>query len=211
MFTTLDKKEKMILASASALILLMILYKYWKGKDKNQESGYVVPRGFFQTLNTPVAPSTPIPPPIAPPPVAPPPVMPPPPVVPPPPIMPPPVQPVPPIPGMPYPLPYPYPYPYNNISTGYNYGTLPYMVIDQPVISGVTKSECYKNVKINGEDKTTCFSTKKDYVKFLKQSYNTLVDSYNDALYSFGWGRAMKIAKAMRKVKNDIDIEIGIA
>ena len=133
MFTTLDKKEKMILASAGVLILLMILYKYWK--DKNQESGYVVPRGFFQTLNTPVAPFPPVPPPVAPPPVEPPP-----PVAPPPPIMPPPVQPVPPIPGMPYPLPYPYPYPYNNISTGYNYGTLPYIVIDQPVISGVAKS-----------------------------------------------------------------------
>ena len=205
MFTTLDKKEKMILASASVLILLMILYKYWKGKDKNQESGYVVPRGFFQTLNTPVAPSTPIPPPIAPPPVAPPPVMPPPPVVPPTPIMPPPVQPVPPIPGMPY------PYPYNNISTGYNYGVQPYAIIDQPILSNAAKTNYYKSVQIAGDDRPTLFSTKKDYLKFLKQSYNTLVDSYNDALYSFGWGRAMKIAKSMRKVKNDIDIEIGIA
>jgi hypothetical protein len=189
MFTTLDKKEKTILASAGVLILLMILYKYWKGKS--QESGYVEPRGFFQNNATAVMP-TPAPAP-APPPT---------------PTTPPTIPPaigreI----GHPYPLPYPLPYPY---PAGYNYGTIPYVVVEQPAVSNVAKSECYKNVKINGEETPTCFSTKQDYTKFLKQSYNTLVDSYNDALYSFGWGRAVKIAKAMRKVRRDIDAEMGI-
>ena len=200
MFSTLDKREKMILASAGVLILLMILYKYFKGNDKSQESGYVEPRGFFQnnaTAVTPTPPPAPAPPPTpAPEPIG----------------RPGETTPMPPGSvtrevGHPYPLPYPLPYPY---PAGYNYGTIPYVVVEQPVVSNVAKSECYKNVKINGEDKTTCFSTKQDYTKFLKQSYNTLVDSYNDALYSFGWGRAVKIAKAMRKVRRDIDAEIGI-
>lgn len=201
MFTTLDKKDKMILASAGVIILLMILYKYLKGK--NQESKYVEPRGFFQNnLATPT--------PIAPPPVAPPP----PPIMPPPPVIPPPVPPIPPVapPVPPYPYPYGgYSYPYNNLSIGYNYGIQPYAVIDQPVLSNAAKTNYYKSVQIAGDDRPTLFSTKKDYLKFLKQSYNTLVDSYNDALYSFGWGRAIKIAKSMRKVKNDIDAEFGIA
>ncbi len=190
-----NKQEKQFLYYSVLLIVIGIVYYFLtKGKKNNSESNYVMPRGFFQQpvvtpAPTPTTPTTPVGREVRPPStpvgreVA---------------------------PSVPMPYPYPYPLPIYG-------GFQPYAVIPPlPVVASesakemVAEEKCYKKVKILGEEKETCFITKKDYMNFLKRSYNALVDSYNDALSTLSFGNAFKISKVMRKVKGDINSELGI-
>lgn len=183
MLSTFTKEEKQLMFWGLGLVVLAIIFDIYKrNKSKGNESGYVTPRGYFQNV-TPTRPSTPVPTPTPTPPVdsgsrvvAPP---------------------------TPYPMPYPYPY------------TLPYGVIPYSIIPNLpptmpqgspemAKSSCYKSVVLIGDKEATCFQTRADYTAFLRKTYNALVDSYNDALYTLALGRAFKVSKAMRKVKNDL-------
>ena len=191
MYSTLTKEEKQLMFWGLGIVAVAIIVdSYMRNKNKGNESGYVQPRGFFQQPTpTPAAPSTPSGRVVAPP-------------------TPTPTLPidsgsrvVPP--STPYPMPYPYPY------------TLPYGVIPYSIIPNLpptmpqgspemAKSICYKSVVLIGDKDATCFQTRADYTAFLRKTYNALVDSYNDALYTLALGRAFKVSKAMRKVKNDL-------
>lgn len=184
----LNKDEKSLFYFAlfivGAIVLINILKKY---QLKKQESNYVMPRGFFSPTPAPVPPPAPPAPP-APPvnPVA---------------------RPVDPLarpvnnPTPPYPYPMPYPYPI------YDFAVQPYVMV-APRESA--KQNCYKSVRIKGDDRETCFVTKNDYVTFLKRSYNTFVDGYKDSLSTFRFGKAVKISGVLRKIKSDIESEVGI-
>lgn len=185
MLATFTKEEKQLMFWGLGLVAVAIIADIYKrNKSKGNESGYVTPRGYFQNV-TPTRPSTPVPTPTP--------------------------TPTPPAdsgsrvvaPPTPYPMPYPYPYPLP-------YGAMPYAIIPPlPAVTAgtnveTTKQACYKSVVLIGDKEATCFQTRADYTAFLRKTYNTLVDSYNDALYTLALGRAMKVAKAMRKVKNDL-------
>jgi hypothetical protein len=180
----LQKEEKTLIYFAAfiigAVILINILKRY---QMRKQESNYVMPRGFFPQTSVPSVVPTPPPAPPVTPPIA--------------------GRSLPGHSGPPTPYPYPYPYPY----PVYDFSVQPYVMV-APEVS--KKAGCYKSIKIAGEDKETCFQTKADYVKFLKRSYNTFVDSYKDALYTLRLGKAAKIASALRKIKSDIESEVGI-
>ena len=204
MLSTFTKEEKQMLFWGLGLVVVAIIVdSYTRNKSKNQESNYrvVMQRGTFQN----VAPTPATPPPTTTTPTTTTPSIPSGRVV-----APPTPTPTLPIdsgsrvipPSTPYPMPYPYPYPLP-------YGSMPYAIIP-PMPSVATpaaetaKQSCYKSVVLIGDKEATCFQTRADYTAFLRKTYNTLVDSYNDALYTFAFGRALKVSKAMRKVKNDL-------
>jgi len=179
----LGKDEKQLFYFAAFIIgavILIIILKRYQ--MRKQESNYVMPRGFFQPIPAPTPPPAP-------------------PVVPP--VVPPPSEGRSVGPGHSNPYPYPFPYPY----PVYDFSVQPYVMVAPEVSRG---SGCYKSVKIAGDEKETCFQSKADYVKFLKRSYNTFVDSYKDALYTLRFGKAAKISSVLRKIKSDIESEIGL-
>lgn len=194
MYSTLTKEEKQLMFWGLGIVAVAIIVdSYMRNKNKGNESGYVQPRGYFQqpTPTPPAAPSTPSGRVVAPPTPT----------------------PTPPLPvdsgsrvvppSTPYPMPYPYPY-------TLPYGVIPYSIIPnlpptmQQGSPEMAKSSCYKSVVLIGDKEATCFQTRADYTAFLRKTYNALVDSYNDALYTLALGRAFKVSKAMRKVKNDL-------
>jgi hypothetical protein len=195
MYSTLTKEEKTTLFFGLGIVAIAIIVdSYMRNKNKGNESGYVQPRGFFQqpvatTPTPPATPSTPSGREVAPP-------------------TPSGREVAPPMPSLVggesyrYPV-MPYPYPMT-------YGIIPYSIIPNlpPTMPQgspeMAKSSCYKSVVLIGDKEATCFQTRADYTSFLRKTYNALVDSYNDALYTLALGRAMKVAKAMRKVKNDL-------
>lgn len=217
--STFTKEEKGLMFFGLGILFVGLLFDYLQKKAIRQESGFVMPRGYFGSSTPSITPTptlTPMPTPSPSPSPTPRPR----PILTSPPIpMPTPTPtPTPPPsgqgsreiigrePSQPTILPYPFPYPY----PAYGVAPIQPYVIESPSTNVIGKQSCYKTVTIMGDTKPTCFATKNDYVNFLKKSYNTLVDSYNDALYSFSWGKALKINKIMKKVKNDVYNEIGI-